>query len=1162
MLATKLDLPPKIPTIGAIMHNIPLPKKPGDNVKWGNLSGASLAYELVKYLKDNKNFSLIVTHDPQTATQIEQELKFFGCQKTISHFPDWETLPYDIFSPHQDIISQRIACLSQLLYQQTDLLIIPISTLMHFVTDLNYIAANSLNVKLGDKFNTDAVRRQLQQRGYYAVNQVVEHGEYAIRGAIMDIFPTASEVPFRIELFDDEIESIRTFDTDSQLSIDKVSEINLLPAREFPLDDKSIEIFRTAWRDTFAGNPMDCPIYQQISQGMATQGIEYYLPLFFEKFTTLFDFLPQTTEVIRIGDCYHAAGIFWDEVRERYQQSNIDRTRPLLAPEKLFLNQNHVFAQLNQFKQLELHHDSVTIKDSAQFNFTAIEKLPDISVNHKLAQPMLHLQNFLNNNHHPVLLCAESSGRKQSLLDMLTKAGIETTIVDGFHLEEQIQISVSPLIAGFIHQDDNMVIITENELFGEQVFITRRKKQKQIDSDIAIKNLAELQIDAPVVHVDHGIGRFKGLQSMDAGGITQEYLIIAFAGADKLYVPVTNLHLIGRYSGMDSTLAPLHKLGNQTWDKAKQKAAKKIRDVATELLALYAKREAKPGFAFKAPDREYERFAASFPFEETPDQAKAIDDVLADMQKPKPMDRLVCGDVGFGKTEVAMRAAFLAVQSGKQVAIFVPTTLLAEQHYQNFLDRFSDWPINIACLTRFRTTKQSHAITDGLISGQIDIVIGTHKLIQKNIKFNALGLLVIDEEHRFGVSQKEKIKAYRTEVDILTLTATPIPRTLNMSLSGIRELSLIATPPAKRLSVKTFVHERNKTLIREAILREILRGGQVYYLHNEVKTIENVATELKALVPEASINIGHGQMSERELEHIISDFYHQRFNVLICTTIIETGIDIPTANTIVIDDADHFGVAQLHQLRGRVGRSHHQAYAYLMVPSKKHLTRDAKKRLEAVSAHDDLGVGFILATHDLEIRGAGDLLGEDQSGNIQDIGFNLYMDLLDRTIAAIKSGKEPSLSQLTPAHTEVDLKISALIPDDYLHDIHQRLILYKRLANADTEEALIELKVEIIDRFGALPIETQHLIQCHQIRLKAKALGIRKVETHLVGIVIEFDSEPKVEHKKIIELIQTQPQKFRLDGANRLRYCINAKSAEEKINLALSFLDALVYKGS
>lgn len=1142
------------------MQSLPSPKTSGDIVTWGHLPGGSLAYQLALTLQKASHFTLIVTPDTLTASQLSEIIAFFN-QTTIPEFPDWETLPYDVFSPHQDIIASRIKTLTNLLMGQINVLITPVTTLMQTIADLDYIANAAFQLKRGEVFNFEKMRTQLQQRGYYAVNQVMAHGEYAIRGAMMDIFPAGSDMPYRIELFDNEVESIRTFDPETQLTIEKINVVSLLPAREFPLDDESIKRFREAWRNAFSGNPMDCPIYESISEGIAPQGIEYYLPLFFDKKTTLFDYLPAQTQIIRVENCQENAEKFWQDVNARFQSRSGDRTRPLLPPNQLFLTPNEILEKLKFFPQLILKKASIEVKHTGHCNLEQYASIPDISVNHRVADPLVKLKQFISSHSHKIILSAETAGRKQSIIDLLQQHHCLIfsvhTLDEAFSATEKTCLLVSPLTAGFTDEKQHFSIITEAELFGEHVFQTRQKKAKQIDTDIAIRNLAELQIGAPVVHIEHGVGRFAGLQTIDAGGFVQEYLTLEFAGNDKLYVPVANLHLIGRYSGMNPDHVPLHKLGQGQWSKAKQKAFEKIRDVAAELLALYAKREMKQGFGFPFSPKEYEQFSSGFPFEETPDQARAITDVLKDMQKPKPMDRLICGDVGFGKTEVAMRAAFVAVTGGKQVAVLVPTTLLCEQHYQNFKDRFAEWPVNIASLSRFKTAKQQKTIVDELATGKVDIIIGTHKLLESTIQFKNLGLLVIDEEHRFGVHQKEKIKAYRAEVDILTLTATPIPRTLNMSLSGIRELSLIATPPAKRLSVKTFVHQRNHTIIQEAILREILRGGQVYYLHNKVDTIQNVAAEIYKLIPEAKVGVAHGQMRERELERIISDFYHQRFNVLVCTTIIETGIDIPTANTMIIDDADHFGLAQLHQLRGRVGRSHHQAYAYLFIPSESKITKDAEKRLEAIAAYDDLGVGFILANHDLEIRGAGELLGDEQSGNIQEIGFTLYMELLERTVKSLKSGEQVSLTEIEQTQTEIDLKISALIPDDYLPDIHQRLILYKRLANANTKEALDDLKIEMIDRFGLLPEPTKALFQLHGLKQKAQGLGIKKIDGGNLGGIIEFSRKTHVEPAKIIELIQTRSSQFKLETGQRLRYSAKGETSQERLEVLEKILTLL-----
>jgi transcription-repair coupling factor (superfamily II helicase) len=1134
------------------MQCLPYPKKSGDIVTWGNLQSGSLLYHLSHELLTYEDFTLIVTPDTLTAHHVEAALDFFNPQNKHPHFPDWETLPYDVFSPHQDILSTRMSILTDLQRGAIKTLITSISTLMHPMAEVNFIAHSSFRLSLGEKIHFETLREHLQMQGYYAVNQVMTHGEYTIRGSLMDIFPAGAKTAYRIERFDDEIVSIRTFDPETQLSSSKITEISLLPAREFPLDPPSISRFREAWRHEFTGNPSECPLYQQVSSGIAPQGIEYYLPLFFEKKSSLFDYIPKNARIIRINEIKNPAEHFWETIQSRFEQYNIDRTRPLLKPKALFFNPDEIFTKLKNFPQIILKAAAIHEQDSGQINLQHYEKLPDLSIQHRVAHPLDKVKQFIEaHSSYHIIFITESAGRKQALLDLFNHHGITTYSIDNLetinHVKNSPSVMIAPLISGFIDKAQQRIIITESELFGEHVFQTRKKQTKQIDSDIAIRHLAELEVGAPVVHLDHGVGRFIGLQTIEAGGCVQEYLTLAFAGNDKLYVPVAHLHLIGRYNGVNPAHIPLHKLGNPHWHRAKQKAFEKIRDVAAELLALYAKREAKTGFAFHPPDAEYQRFCEGFPFEETPDQAKAIHEVLSDMQKPKPMDRLVCGDVGFGKTEVAMRAAFLAVNSGKQVAVLVPTTLLSEQHYQNFQDRFADWPINIACLSRFRTGKEQKNILDHLKTGKIDIIIGTHKLLEKTITFSDLGLLIIDEEHRFGVHQKDKIKAYRAEVDILTLTATPIPRTLNLSLSGIRELSLIATPPAKRLSIKTFVHKRHDTIIREAILRELLRGGQIYYLHNKVDTINRVADEIKALIPEAKVNIAHGQMRERELERIISDFYHQRFNVLVCTTIIETGIDIPTANTMIIDDADHFGLAQLHQLRGRVGRSHHQAYTYLLTPSEGKITKDAEKRLLAIAAHDQLGVGFILANHDLEIRGAGDLLGEEQSGNIQEIGFSLYMELLEKTVNTLKSGQDLSMTAFESQQTDIDLKISALIPETYLPDIHQRLIFYKRLATVQSIAELAELKIEMIDRFGQFSHPLQALFKVHELRLQAQSLGIKKIEGGNMGGVIEFTKTPQVKPATIIELIQQHAQQFKLETGHRLRYSAKGETDETRL---------------
>jgi transcription-repair coupling factor (superfamily II helicase) len=1145
---------------------LPFPTHAGEPICIGQLYGASLALGLAEAIQQQSQTSwLVLCTDTLAAQQIEHELRFFlghVAERVIS-FPDWETLPYDNFSPHQDIISQRLATLYTLLQHTNKVLVVPVSSLMHYIAARSFVESTSFVLRTGEKFKLTEVRQQLEQRGYRCVNQVYEHGEFAVRGSIIDLFPMGSNAPYRIDLFDDEVDSIRLFDPETQLSREQIVSIDLLPALEFPFDEAGISTFRQQWREQFTGNPLHCPIYQNTSQGLLTGGIEYYLPLFYQQAGTLFDYLPENSCIVRIGDIVGAAQQFWQEVEQRYQQCNIDRTKPLLQPSQLFLLPDQLFSRCNALKQLQLQHLPIDANKSIKTNANT-ELPPKVPVNHKLQNPLIELQHFLQNYTGKVLFCAESAGRRESLISLLQTIAIYPRSVESWleftNTNEPYAICIAPLIDGLQLVHPAWVVITESQLFGQQVLQQRRRKTKRVDTELAIRNLAELTVGSPIVHAEHGVGRFIGLQLIAAGGIENEYLTIEYAAGDKLYVPVASLHLISRYSGVDMEHAPLHRLGSSQWQKAREKAAEEIRDVAAELLELYAKRAARTGFKFRAPEEDYARFSAGFPFEETPDQQQAIAAVLADMQSGNPMDRLVCGDVGFGKTEVAMRAAFMAVASGKQVAVLVPTTLLAQQHYETFLDRFAEWPVIIESLSRFQTGKQETKVIQDLNEGKVDIVIGTHKLLQNKIQFNRLGLVIIDEEHRFGVHQKEKLKALRAEVDILTLTATPIPRTLNMAVSGLRELSIIATPPAKRLSIKTFVHERSDSIIREAILREILRGGQAYFLHNNVESIEKITIELQTLVPEARIHFAHGQMRERELEHIMSDFYHQRFNVLVCTTIIETGIDIPTANTIVIDRADKFGLAQLHQLRGRVGRSHHQAYAYLTTPPVKQLTKDAQKRLDAIAAFGDLGIGFTLATHDLEIRGAGELLGDNQSGNIQAIGFSLYTEMLERAVEAIKSGKPFSAETQQVQQVEVDLKLPALIPSDYLDDVHERLIVYKRIASAKTLNELDEIKVELIDRFGLLPAAAKNLFATTGIKIEVEALGIRKIEAHATGGRIEFHPHTQIEPLTIIRLIQQKAERYQLEGSNKLRFKIASDTAEKRFNVIKEIITELKHK--
>jgi transcription-repair coupling factor (superfamily II helicase) len=1137
-----------MPTATPLHPPMPLPQQ---KIVWGNLNGASIGLALSAIIADAKQPIVIIAPDTLTATRLEYELQFFHHNQPIVHFPDWETLPYDQFSPHQDIVSERIAALYRIPDLKQGAIITPISTLMQRLPPREYLDGNTFLLNTGDKFDLQAARQRLTKAGYRCVDQVREHGEFAVRGSIVDLYPMGSDTPYRIDLFDNDIESIRTFSPENQRSLDTIDKIQILPAKEFPLNDASIERFRQAWRERFTGNPLNCPIYQDITEGICTPGIEYYAPLFFEHTQTIFDYLPENALIVQISNTHTKAEEFWQEIQTRYEQRRYDLTRPLLEPQVLYIPTTEIFNRVKAYAQIKIQSEAV-VENSQHHNFATQPPLA-LNVDHKAAKPLKALEDFLINYDGRVLFCAETTGRREVLLQLFKTIQLTPkayTTWDEFLTDSApYGITVAPLDDGLTLSAPPITLIAETQLYGKRVMQRRRRKTTTQDTDQIIKDLSELQIGSPIVHIDHGIGRYLGLQTLSVGEQIAEFLSLEYADNTKLYVPVSSLHLISRYSGADEEHAPLHRLGTEQWQKAKRKTAEQVRDVAAELLEIHAQRAARPGEACTENEGQYAAFAAAFPFEETPDQQQAIDNVIADMMSEKPMDRLVCGDVGFGKTEVAMRAAFMAVQNNKQVAILVPTTLLAQQHYQNFLDRFSDWPIRIESMSRFRTNKEQQATIERLQDGKVDIVIGTHKLLQESIKFQSLGLVIIDEEHRFGVRQKERLKALRYEVDILTLTATPIPRTLNMAFAGIRDLSLIATPPARRLSIKTFLHEYQDTIIHEAILREIMRGGQAYFLHNDVATIERVSRELEKLVPEARVGTAHGQMRERELEQVMSDFYHRRFNLLVCTTIIESGIDIPSANTIIINRADKFGLAQLHQLRGRVGRSHHQAYAYLLTPPPKSLTSDAKKRLDAITSLEDLGVGFTLATHDLEIRGAGELLGEGQSGNMHAVGFSLYMELLSRAVDALKNGKEPELDAVLAQHTEIDLQISALIPEAYLGDVHLRLQFYKRIASTTNQSELDEIQVEMIDRFGLLPEALKNLFAITTLKQEAEKLGIRKIEANSKGGKIEFGDKPNVDPMKIIRLIQNQAKKYRLDGPTRLRVTLDTHETKERLGL-------------
>ncbi|HAT25725.1 MAG TPA: transcription-repair coupling factor [Gammaproteobacteria bacterium] len=1134
----------------------PLPQ--GSNIAyWKQLHGTAVSLAISNAAANCEGPLLVVCEDNEAAGRLKRELKYFCKAKAnldVFSLPDWETLPYDIFSPHQDIISDRLRTLYHMPQLRTGIIVVSVTSLMHKLPPKAYIAANSFNLEIGQLLHIDTMRSQLISAGYQSVSSVYEHGEFAVRGSIIDIFPMGSVQPFRIDLFDDEIETLQNFDPETQRSNNRVDSIRLLPGREFPLDEKGIATFRGKFRDLFDVDVRQCPIYQDVSDGISSPGLEYYLDLFFDGLSSLFDYLPASTRCCKVGNLNAAGEKFWQDIGSRYADREVDRLRPILRPDQIFIAIDFVQAALKRYPQIEFKDSSA----AADFKTT---ELPDLSSNPKLSKPFSNVQQFVAQSKQRVLFCAESAGRRETLLEILKQLDIFPRSFehwqDFLHAETAIGITIAPLDQGLWLAQENLVLITEAQLFGNRIAQRRRRHRQQDNTDFIIRSLTELHLDDAVVHVDHGIGRYRGLQTITTDGQTTEFLSLEYAANAKLYVPVASLHLISRYSGADSEAAPLNRLGTDQWQKTRRKAAEKIRDVAAELLDIYSQREAREGFKYRCEADGYGQFAASFPFEETADQASAIEAVIADMGSGRTLDRLICGDVGFGKTEVAMRAAFVAVQNSKQVALLVPTTLLAQQHYESFKDRFADWPFVVDVISRFKSATEQTSSLQNVAAGKVDILIGTHKLLHANIDYHDLGLLIIDEEHRFGVRQKEKLKSLRANVDILTLTATPIPRTLNMALSGIRDLSLIVTPPAGRLSVKTFVRGQQDSLIKEAVSRELMRGGQVFYLHNEVKTIDRAAEHLRQINPQARICIAHGQMPERELEKVMADFYHKRYNILVCTTIIETGIDIPSANTILINRANKFGLAQLHQLRGRVGRSHHQAYAYLLLPSHGKLGADARKRIEAIQAATTLGAGFTLASHDLEIRGAGELLGEEQSGHMQKIGFSLYTEMLEAAVAAIKAGKTPSLELNMDKSIEVNLRIPALIPEDYLPDVHMRLIMYKRISSSLDIEDLRELQVEIIDRFGLLPNQLKLLFQLTQLKLRALTFGIKKIDANVNSGRIEFGPQTRVDPGSIVQLIQAEPKSYKLGGANQLQFVHACSEAQEKLQFIDDLLDKL-----
>ncbi|PMH18284.1 transcription-repair coupling factor [Vibrio breoganii] len=1135
---------------------LPIASTAGNRKQLGNLQGASLAIAVAQLNKQHQGPTLLIVSDPQTALKLQMELEQFS-SVPVSLFPDWETLPYDSFSPHQDIISDRISTLYQLPTLDHGIIIVPISTLLQRQSPREFLLQHTLMVKAGDLFSLDKLRMQLEKSGYRNVDQVFGPGEYASRGSILDLFPMGSSDPYRVDFFDDEIDTIRTFDPENQRSIADIDEIRLLPAHEFPTNEEAIEDFRIRWRQKFDARREPESVYMQVSKGTWPAGIEYWQPLFFENTETLFDYLPQNTLLLSVGEIEPAIDTFLTDVDYRFDQRRVDPLRPLLEPTELWMKKDELFAAIKQWPQVKLNKESTDTK-AGRFNLD-IEPLPALAAAPQTKEPMSALRQFSEGYTGKIVFSVESEGRREALLELLSPVKIAPKAVPSLDQalvgNEKFTLVLGASEHGFIHEGPDFALICESDLLGDRVIQRRKKDKRAVNSDTVIRHLAELKPGQPVVHLDHGIGRYLGLQTLEAGGIKTEYVTLEYLNESKLYVPVSSLNLISRYSGGAEDTAPLHKLGSESWGKARRKAAERVRDVAAELLDVYAKRELKPGYKFQLDREQYAQFKAGFPFEETDDQAQAINAVLSDMCQAKAMDRLVCGDVGFGKTEVAMRAAFVSTDNAKQVAVLVPTTLLAQQHFENFRDRFANLPVRVEVLSRFKSAKEQKQILADVAEGKVDIIVGTHKLLQDDIKFADLGLLIVDEEHRFGVRQKEKMKAMRADVDILTLTATPIPRTLNMAMSGMRDLSIIATPPARRLAIKTFVRQSDDAIVREAVLREIMRGGQVYFLHNQVDTIHKVAQDLEKLIPEARITTAHGQMRERELESVMNDFYHQRFNLLVCTTIIETGIDVPTANTIIMNRADNLGLAQLHQLRGRVGRSHHQAYAYLLTPHPKAVTKDAAKRLEAIASLEDLGAGFTLATHDLEIRGAGELLGDEQSGQIHSIGFTLYMEMLEQAVEALKEGKEPSLDDLLREQTEVELRLPALLPDDYIPDINTRLSLYKRIASVANDNQLTEMKVELIDRFGPLPDATKNLLQVSEIKLAAAAIKVDKVEAHEKGGYIEFYPDADINPMYLVKLLQSQPNKFAMDGPTKIKFMQSLVDRRDRVSYVKQLIE-------
>jgi len=1161
----------------------PVPTSSARRIRWHQLYGSAAALALADATRSDQRLYVVIADAARELERLTAELRFFaGADLPLLTLPDWEILPYDLFSPHPDIISERLLTLFELPRARHGCLIVAAETLLQRLPPRNYVQARAFELGVGEPLALEPFRERLVEAGYASVSQVGSPGEFAVRGSLFDVFPMGSRTPLRIDLFDNEIEAIRQFDPETQRSLDSLEKVRLLPAREVPLDADAVREFRRRFRTRFEGDPTRSSLYRGVSEGLAPAGIEFYLPLFFEGTATLFDYLPSNAVVVHDAALPGALAKAWHDIEARYEDRRHDIERPVLAPAELFVEPPELDAKLepfatitlNAFKadtelQVEADPAASTQPPSAGGQPATLRNFPtsaprELRIDARAEQPFAPLDTFLRNFPGKVLIAADSPGRREVLQELLRANGHTPTPVQGWSDftagKARLALTVAPDLQGLTLPD--IAVISEAQLFGARARQERRRKRAAADPEAILKSLQDLNPGAPVVHEDYGVGRYVGLQPMEVAGQPGEFLVLEYMDGDRVYVPVHSLHLVSRYTGGAPESAPLHKLGTDQWAKARRRAAEQIRDIAAELLDLYARRQAQRGLKLPVSEADYRGFAEAFPFEETEDQAEAIRQVLTDMASERPMDRIVCGDVGFGKTEVAMRAAFVAAQAGKQVAVLAPTTLLAQQHLANFRDRFAEWPVKVAALSRFGNAKETQATIEGVENGQIDIVIATHRLLHSHARFKDLGLLIIDEEHRFGVRDKERLQALRANVHVLTLTATPIPRTLNMAMGGLRDLSLITTPPAERLAIKTFVIEWHNPTLREAALRELRRGGQIYFVHNEVRTIEKIAAEVQTLIPEASVRVGHGQMRERDLEQLMVDFYHRRFNLLVCTTIIESGIDVPTANTILINRADHMGLAQLHQLRGRVGRSHHRAYAYLIAPPRKALSGDAAKRLEAIESMEELGAGFVLATHDLEIRGAGELLGEQQSGQMTEVGLAMYLDMLEQAVAALKAGREPVLDKPLAAATEVELRLPAFLPETYVADVHVRLGLYKRIAAADTDAALDELTAEIYDRFGPLPAVSQALIRIAKLKLVARTLGVRRLDLGPQGGSVVFEERHSIDPGVVVRLVQKAPREYRLEGSLKLRVSRPLPQEEARFEFAADLMKRLGAKAA